>query len=105
MPAGELSIKGLASQFGISQTHLVRQFQQVAGMHPKFLSRILRFQKALQLLEGGTPVHRATLATECGYYDQSHFNHEFKLFSGYNPTTYLKVRGEYVNFIPVMNEG
>jgi len=54
---GELSIKALASQLGISQTHLVRQFHQVAGIHPKFLSRILRFQKALHLLEGGKPVH------------------------------------------------
>ncbi|MCI0412689.1 helix-turn-helix domain-containing protein [bacterium] len=101
---GELSIKGLSSRLGISQTHLARQFQRVVGIHPKFLSRILRFQKALHLLESEKPIAWSVLANDCGYYDQSHFNHEFKLFSGYNPSTYLNVRGEYINFIPIKEE-
>ncbi|MBO9660186.1 MAG: helix-turn-helix domain-containing protein [Chitinophagaceae bacterium] len=30
------------------------------------------------------------IAYQCGYYDQSHFIHDFKEFSGYHPRHYFK---------------
>ncbi|MFC5537562.1 hypothetical protein ACFPQ1_24810 [Rhodocytophaga aerolata] len=31
------------------------------------------------------------MALELGYYDQAHFNNEFKQFSGFTPRTYRSV--------------
>jgi AraC-like DNA-binding protein len=30
------------------------------------------------------------MAYDCGYYDQSHFIHDFRMFSGYNPKAFFK---------------
>ena len=35
------------------------------------------------------------------YYDHAHFTHDFKAFSGLNPTTYLTQRGENINHVPL----
>jgi AraC-like DNA-binding protein len=32
------------------------------------------------------------VALSCGYFDQAHFIHDFRAFSGINPTTYLRNR-------------
>jgi AraC-like DNA-binding protein len=32
------------------------------------------------------------VALSCGYFDQAHFNHDFRAFSGINPSTYLRDR-------------
>ena len=32
------------------------------------------------------------VALSCGYFDQAHFNHDFRTFSGINPSTYLRHR-------------
>ena len=39
----------------------------------------------------------AELAMDCGYFDQPHFNHDFKKFSGTSPVDYLGQRTEHLN--------
>jgi AraC-like DNA-binding protein len=56
------------------------------GVTPKRYCRILRFQRALVGAHRGKRVDWAQLAVECGYWDQAHFIHEFRLFSGLTPT-------------------
>ncbi|RYF96544.1 MAG: AraC family transcriptional regulator, partial [Chitinophagaceae bacterium] len=51
-------------------------------------SRILRFQMATRLY-GVKEKSLTDIAYGCGYYDQSHFIHEFKQFSGYHPRQYF----------------
>jgi AraC-like DNA-binding protein len=38
---------------------------------------------------------------DCGYFDQAHFIHDFKAFSGMSPTTYLARKTEHLNHVPV----
>ncbi len=96
-----LAIRDLATTIGITQKHLISQFEKVVGLRPKSFARVCKFQKVVNLIEEQKEVEWATVAADCGYYDQAHFIHEFQTFSGLNPTAYLKQRGDYVNYIPI----
>jgi len=39
------------------------------------------------------------LALGCGYFDQAHFNHDFRAFSGINPSTYVANRTDFQNHV------
>ena len=97
-----LAIRDLANTIGITQKHLISQFEKVVGLRPKSFARVCKFQKVVNLLEQQQEIEWAALASDCGYYDQAHFIHEFQTFSGLKPSTYLTQRGEYVNFIPIV---
>lgn len=96
-----LAIRDLAHTIGITQKHLISQFEKVVGLRPKSFARVCKFQKVVHLIEQQNPFEWVDVASECGYYDQAHFIHEFQTFSGLNPSSYLTQRGEYVNFIPI----
>lgn len=85
---GTTSIKQLASQYFLSTRQFERSFKHFAGFNPKLFSRIIRFQAALNAY-GGKNITLTQIAYDCGYYDQSHFIHEFKEFSGYHPKQYF----------------
>jgi AraC-like DNA-binding protein len=96
-----LAIRDLASSIGITQKHLISQFEKVVGLRPKSFARVCKFQKVVNLIEKESEIEWAGIAYECGYYDQAHFIKEFQTFSGLNPSAYLSQRGEYVNYIPI----
>lgn len=96
-----LAIRDLANTIGITQKHLISQFEKVVGLRPKSFARVCKFQKVVNLIEQQKEIEWATIAADCGYYDQAHFIHEFQTFSGLNPSAYLKQRGDYVNYIPI----
>ncbi|QPC82245.1 AraC family transcriptional regulator [Phototrophicus methaneseepsis] len=89
---GALSIKSLSDHIGISQNHLGTQFKRVVGASTKELARLYRFEHVLHSINPVRPVDWTTIAHQCGYYDQSHFNKDFATFTGYNPTGYLQLR-------------
>jgi AraC-like DNA-binding protein len=55
----------------------------------------------LQVIHRGDDCDWADLAASCGYFDQAHFIHDFKAFSGINPTTYLAQKTEHLNHVPI----
>jgi AraC-like DNA-binding protein len=85
---GSLPIGALAEEVGWSRRHLVAKFRQQVGLPPKTIARILRFQHLLGRLRN-EPVDLTRLAAECGYYDQSHLNRDFREFAGISPGAYL----------------
>jgi len=97
-----LAIRDLANMIGITQKHLISQFEKVVGLRPKSFARVCKFQKVVNLIEQQNHIEWVAIASDCGYYDQAHFIHEFQSFSGLNPSAYLRQRGEYLNFIPIV---
>ena len=87
---GCLPIESLAEEMGISFRKLDRRFNTRVGLPPKTLCRIIRFQRALRMIEReSVRPDWVRIALECGYYDQPHFIKEFKTFAGTEPTTYF----------------
>jgi len=86
-----LSIQALSRQYYLSERQFERQFKQYAGLSPKLFSRIIRFQKATSFYKRDV-TSLGSIALECGYYDQSHFINDFKIFSGMHPKQYFSGR-------------
>lgn len=87
---GEGRIANLARELSWSERRLERNFNECVGVSPKMFSRIMRFQRLVKLLEADGLADLSDAAIACGYYDQSHMNHEFSSFAGTSPTTFLK---------------
>lgn len=83
-----MSVGELSQKYFLSQRQFERNFKQAAGFSPKLFSRIARFHHALQQY-GNVNRSLTGIAHDCGYYDQSHFIHEFKAFSGHHPRQYF----------------
>lgn len=97
---GQRSILSLSRDIGLSKRRFIQLFADEIGMTPKKYCRVRRFQQALRLIHKEREVNWAEMAIACDYYDQAHFNHDFRAFSGINPTTYMQNRGEQHNHVP-----
>jgi AraC-like DNA-binding protein len=86
---GAASIRHLCERAGVTNKHMVDQFKKRVGLSPKLLGRVFRFQRVLDEVRGRRQVDWTEVAHTCGYYDQAHFNHEFKELSGSTPSGYL----------------
>ncbi|PSL25185.1 helix-turn-helix domain-containing protein [Dyadobacter jiangsuensis] len=94
---GLAKIPDLAAQSFLSTRQFERKFLAFSGFTPKLFSRIIRFHSALN--EYGNKEKSLTeIAYECGYYDQSHFIHDFKAFSGDHPKTYFSGNAEGMGY-------
>ena len=88
--AGGIRVGELAERTGFSRQYLARLFDEHIGIAPKLFARIERFSAIVERAEsGGTPGGWADAAVAHGYYDQSHFVHEFAEFAGVTPLAYF----------------
>jgi AraC-like DNA-binding protein len=82
-------IAEVADKTGFSSRRFIELFKQHVGMAPKLFCRVRRFQTVLEKIARGRSVRWSDVALDCGYFDQAHFIHDFRAFSGINPTIYL----------------
>jgi len=85
-PAGA-RIDALSRHIGLSQSALERRFRRIVGVAPKKYATMLRLERALSLHRPGADL--AELALSAGYYDQAHFNHDFRRAVGRSPSAYF----------------
>ncbi|MDQ2842238.1 MAG: helix-turn-helix domain-containing protein [Acidobacteriota bacterium] len=95
------TVGNVVEETGFSQRYFIDMFRREVGLTPKLFCRVRRFQRALQRIAAEREVDWASLALECGYFDQAHFIHDFRAFSGINPTTYLQSRPYHPNHVPI----
>jgi AraC-like DNA-binding protein len=95
------SIGGVTERTGLSAKRFIQAFRDATGFTPKLFCRILRFQRALECIEESRNVEWTRVALDCGYFDQAHFIHDFRAFSGINPSTYLAHRTPHRNHVPL----
>ena len=89
---GELRVAALAGAAAMSERALSRAFAARVGLSPKRFSRIVRFQRVLRRIEAQPDWAR--LATELGYFDQSHMIREFKALFGCTPGEATALMGD-----------
>lgn len=85
---GAVPISLLRDRTGLTRTRLAAGFRDQVGVTPKLYARILRFRRALGLInQGEEPL--AEIALAAGYYDQPHMNAELRELSGLAPGEFL----------------
>lgn len=91
---GATRIMEAANCLGYSSRHLNRLCQQQVGMSAKSFFRVVRINIACENLKKDH-VSQAGLAQELGYYDQSHFIHDFSVICGITPSQYLRDKFDF----------
>jgi AraC-like DNA-binding protein len=82
------SIAMVAKTYGFSERSLERKFHDLVGVSPKKFSSMIRFEKAIAHLESKSDWEK--MGANLGYYDQSHFIHEFKQFANLTPKQFIQ---------------
>ena len=80
-------IISISVRHNISSRYLNQLFIQYTGLAPKLFCKINRFQYSLQLINNNED-KLTGIAYDAGYFDQSHFIREFKMFTGITPTSF-----------------
>lgn len=100
--ADQPRIGEIVAQLGITHRRFIDEFRSHVGLTPKRFCRIRRFQHVVAQVAARQAIDWADLAYTCGYFDQAHFANDFRAFSGFRPSEYLRrANGEHANFIPV----
>jgi AraC-like DNA-binding protein len=82
---GARSIGALSRDLSCSRKTLIQRFHAQIGLSPKAVASILRFGYAVERIKAADEESWADLAIACGYYDQAHFNRDFRRYSGRTP--------------------
>ncbi len=85
--ADPVKVSELADAAGMSTAQLDRSLRRAIGVSPKQLLLGARLDEAMRRLDD-TDLPIATIATECGYYDQSSFTRQFRRATGLTPRAY-----------------
>jgi AraC-like DNA-binding protein len=97
---GAVAIGDLSVATGVSSTHLAQRFKELVGVTPKRLARTHRFAANLLAIDFAEPIDWGDIACDAGYFDQAHFSHEFREFTGLTPTRYAEVRRRFLREHP-----
>ncbi len=85
---GIVRIKELAGSLHISQDPFEKRFRTLVGATPKQYASIVRLKHLIQKYPSYTSLTDASY--EAGYFDQSHFIKDFRLFTGQAPKDFFK---------------
>lgn len=99
-PAATLVLE-MAEKANLCTERFIQLFKQETGLTPKQYAGVVRFQRAVEHLRKKPGVDGLETALACGYYDQSHFNRDFRLRSGMTPTEMMRRDDIVSNHVPV----
>lgn len=85
---GNIKMKELVTSLSISDDAFEKRFRKIVGTSPKHFSSIVRMTSLIKQKRPDQSL--MDLAFDAGYYDQAHFNKDFKLFTGQVPTVFFK---------------
>lgn len=91
---GQVQVNEVARQSGYSERQLNRLFLTQIGMNIKNYARLTRFNYVLKYIQK-SPCFFAALSQQAGYFDQAHFDKDFKSISGVTPEIYLKTMSDF----------
>lgn len=93
---GNIRMKELSHDFFYSEKQIRRLFQTYVGTSPKTFCRITRMNHAVNMIKNNQ-LYLTDTAISCGYFDQPHFIHDFKLICGVTPKEYCNKMSVFYN--------
>ena len=84
------SVRDIANDVGLSDRQLFRRCVDEVGYGPKYLVRVLRFQRLLGLARRLPDANLAALAVAAGYADQPHMSRECRDLAGVTPARLVR---------------
>lgn len=81
----EKHLKLLMNECNSSRSTLLRKFIRRAGVGPKTLTRVVRFNRLWMASKGMKKIDYQDMAFEGNYFDQAHFINDFKSITGETP--------------------
>lgn len=88
------SVDNLAGIACLGKKQYCRLFREYVGMNPKEYGRLVRFQRALRMMQLGSRDY-VGIAYANGYSDQSHLIRDFRQFSGMTPKQLTEYQTPY----------
>lgn len=88
---GLIKVNEMRERTGYTERYINKVFIEEMGFSPKLFCKIIQFQRALEILNYGTPESMTDTAMALGYYDQPHFIRDFSKYAGITPKKYLKL--------------
>jgi AraC-like DNA-binding protein len=95
------TVSDVVAAAGLSARRFIELFRREVGLTPKVFCRVCRFQEVVRRTAGGRAVRWADVAAACGYFDQSHFIHDFRAFAGISPSDYSAQGTPHMNHVPI----
>jgi transcriptional regulator GlxA family with amidase domain len=92
-------ISDVTGVISLSPRRFIERFETEVGLTPKRYCRLLRFQMAVARAHSAAHLDWAQLALDCGNFDQAHFIHEFREFSGTTPSGYASSATQFQNHV------
>jgi AraC-like DNA-binding protein len=89
---GGRPVADITQRIGMSTRRFLDLFRREVGLSPKAFCRMSRFAAVLAAVDRAADVDWCDVALSCGYFDQAHFNHDFRAFAGVTPSEYLRSR-------------
>ncbi len=89
---GQIKTQVIAQEVCLGIKQFERIFSKHVGLNPKKFTSIVRFQNVIQMKMNDKNANMYQLAFDNGYYDQSHFIHDFKNLTGLSPLYFFHNR-------------
>ncbi|WP_343249397.1 helix-turn-helix transcriptional regulator [Diplocloster hominis] len=91
---GQIKMKEVVHQSCYSERQLGRLFLTQVGMSMKSYARLVRFNYVLEHIQT-SPCFFANVSQQAGYFDQAHFDKDFKAITGVSPQKYMKTMSDF----------
>lgn len=88
---GTVRVQDLETDLNYSRRHLSRCFEAAMGVDIKRFSGYIRFQSVLKGMNSGEFLRICDAAAAGKYYDQTHFQKDFKRFTNTTPRAYMEL--------------
>ena len=85
-----LRVADVAARSGMTVRSLQRLFDAYVGVGPKWVLSRYRLHDAVESIDSGGVTDLAALAASLGWFDQAHFNRDFRNVAGVTPGAYLR---------------
>ncbi|PHS55878.1 MAG: hypothetical protein COB17_10720, partial [Sulfurimonas sp.] len=86
----DLTLDDISNVVGYNKEYIVRLFKKEYGLAPHAFLMNEKVNKAKNLLQNSTHINLANIASDIGFYDQSHFSKFFKKSFAIAPSKYKK---------------